>query len=110
MYDVFSITWDWKKLKFSYKKFPTFFTAKRYAKYKAKSLESFSPMTSQCKCDSVMMIVGVFEKQFSKKYAQKLSKLQKNYKMEKKLDFADVIDPHDDVITSGTKFLTKSWW
>ena len=35
-----------KTLKFNTRKFPTFFTVKRCAKYKAKLLDFFSPMTS----------------------------------------------------------------
>ena len=54
--------------------------------------------------DSVVMIVGVFEKQFSQKYPRKISKSQKSCQT-KELDYADVIDPSDDVTTSGTKFL-----
>ena len=54
-----------KKLKFSSKKFLNAFTIKRYAKTKTKF---FSPM-SQSQCDSAL-IVGEFEKQFSKNYAR----------------------------------------
>ena len=43
------------------------------------------------------MIVGVFEKEFSKKYAEK-------FKNVKKIDSADVIESSEDVITSLTKF------
>ena len=50
------------------------------------------------------MIMGVFEKQFSKKYTRKFSKLQKIYKIEK-IDYANVIKPSDDVVISGTKVL-----
>ena len=51
--------------------------------------------------DSAVMIVGVFEKQVSKKISLKIFKIVKKIK----IDFNDVIDPSDDVFTFGTKFL-----
>ena len=55
-------------------------------------------------CDSVVVIVGVYEKQFSKNCAGKFSKLQKIYKISKN-GYDDVIKPSDGVIISGSKFL-----
>ena len=53
--------------------------------------------------DSVVMIVGEFEKQVNKKYPQKFSKSRKIHKKEKNY-FNDVIDPGDDVIISSIIF------
>ena len=52
-----------------------------------------------------MTIVGVFDTQFSKKKRQKIFKIAEKLQKGKKLDYADVVEPSDDDITSGIIFL-----
>ena len=55
--------------------------------------------------DGVVMMVGVFEKLCCKKYAKKFSKSQKNLQNGKKIDYSDVIELGDNILTSATKLL-----
>ena len=55
--------------------------------------------------DSVVMIMGVFEKQFGKKYGRSFLKSQENLQNGKNLTLMSHRSEPKDVITSGTKFL-----
>ena len=100
---MFSFTLDKKKLTLASKNFWLFYRQKecKIPDWIAGIFFFYDVTMSR---DGAVKIVGVFEKHFGEKYARKL-KISKNLPKGKKIDYDDVIDPSDDVITSGTKFL-----